>query len=706
MLGASSDTIHVMTIFNGLEQEIQALRSGQREIKANALGKTFLSTECTIFFRRFRGALSQLTNQSVSEAARQKAREQMDRRRADMLHSINEQAPKTPELKHHPYVALVEVRGDRVLGWFAADQYDPDAGYITIEEFLRYPPMYGAYLFVDSSTMDTTSLAMPRVFEAKVSIKFADERAAKLEGTKYVKFADEAEPRVIVSSESSPAKQAVKEKETPQEILRPTDLLSVDPRYFADVRQRDSVSCAYLTLEALIALQMDKRRETTTSEPNDVRMRRLLAGKNIEERMTDRWLVRKRWLTSHEFTDRLAHHASPQSDVFTSDGDRNDRWQGMSIAEIVNDAVRAGSVAALEITSERHLVLVIGVSQDGREAICWDGLYGKPDVAFPQSRLRRVNLDNPDLLIWGGLKTSDVFAPASQPQRGAIKWGVDTSGPRDGIARNELATPATLERGALVTSESNVPVEHFCIQCLNYFELLRLASEQDNVELVSRTLRNLFNLIQDPSFSTPDFDNRLLRQRGRHQAVVEIVDGRVLGVYLKNAILRPRVVASELDRYLAELDVSPGHALLINRIGQGASSQYSFQEVTFASSTSSTDAPAAVPSASPFPPRRRSGPVNQGVAPVPTDASRRLATGSPAVTPVFTEALHPSTPRPTLHNKEGQPVDEASAQQAEVVMRRVIRREAVSPTERLRAYKGISAASLQKLEQWIRQELK
>lgn len=207
------------------------------------------------------------------------------------------------------------------------------------------------------------------------------------------------EARIKFGSSSTSSKEQVKT----------TDRLNVNPDWFAGVEQNDGYSCVFFVLTALSRMQKDKVVSSANQMASDEQQQKIVAAVGLDRLKKYIQEDRTQQLSISEFRQILTEIASPEAQAFTSRADLPFDQENTSPGVIAARAVQRGYGVCVELHNFGHVVFAFGVSEDGRELICWDPFSGKTDPKYPKSKLTRVAVDNPQVMMWGGLLLSDKF---------------------------------------------------------------------------------------------------------------------------------------------------------------------------------------------------------------------------------------------------------------------------------------------------------
>lgn len=224
--------------------------------------------------------------------------------------------------------------------------------------------------------------------------------------------------------------------DTPRELLHDSDELNIDPSWFNNTRQHDVYSCAYFVMTALQRMQVVKQDESKLLQGDEMQGNVVNVGglellkKYIQEDRTDQ-------LTAHEFRERLTALSNPEAQSFGSRDDFSFDKEDLKIGELTAKIISNDYSVGLDLRNLGHLVLAFGVSRDRTELICWDPLLGTPDIKYPGCLLRRVSIDDPNIYLWGGLKTANSFR---EPRRHRALPARESHKPMIEFDESELAS--------------------------------------------------------------------------------------------------------------------------------------------------------------------------------------------------------------------------------------------------------------------------
>jgi hypothetical protein len=211
----------------------------------------------------------------------------------------------------------------------------------------------------------------------------------------------------------------IEDSDAAREMLHESDELNIDPSWFNDIRQYDAYSCAYFVMTALQRMQAVKQDESRSMQVDEMQGNVVnrkglgLLKKYIQEDRTDQ-------LSAQEFRERLRTMSTPEAQSFGSRSEFAFDKEGLSIGELTAKIISSDYSVGLDLRNLGHLVLAFGISRDRKELICWDPLLGTPDIKYPGCLLRRVKVDDPNIYLWGGLKTADSFR---EPRRHRVLSG-------------------------------------------------------------------------------------------------------------------------------------------------------------------------------------------------------------------------------------------------------------------------------------------
>jgi len=182
---------------------------------------------------------------------------------------------------------------------------------------------------------------------------------------------------------------------TPQEIIRPTDVLAIDPNLLRG-KQDNGWACAYICLNTMLLVQDGPQQEARQNyallrEQDAAALGTSFAGNRHDQ------------LSKEMFRNMLKKLASPEAAAFDN------------IDLVLNDyplqhVIAEGFVATMHLVAEGHAVTIIGMSDSGLEYVCWDPLTGHADTKYRHTLLRRIKAvdaeSNPNITVWGGLNAS------------------------------------------------------------------------------------------------------------------------------------------------------------------------------------------------------------------------------------------------------------------------------------------------------------
>jgi len=219
-------------------------------------------------------------------------------------------------------------------------------------------------------------------------------------------------PNINFGDNPKPAKGEIKwgtHDSSPKELIKPSDILNVDPSWFAGIKQTDAYSCAFFVLTGLERMQRDATAFGVGSQSNEEVQSGLVASTGLNKLRSYIQEGRTDQLSVTEFRERLLNVGSKDSKVFTSRDDLPFDRENTRLGLVASDAIKRGYGVGIELHDQGHLVMAIGTSKDGKELICWDPLLGDPDKKHPGSLLRRVRADSDQVMMWGGLQLSEKY---------------------------------------------------------------------------------------------------------------------------------------------------------------------------------------------------------------------------------------------------------------------------------------------------------